>query len=258
MIPNIALSLAIIAGVLVTPVHAVTTDAQTPDDSYYVTNGASQTEDVPVNMLDQRETPQAASITNKKMVALTFDDGPRPTSTERVLAALQQAHVPGTFFMIGKNVAAYPQIAKEVVDDGNVVGLHTYDHPSNLPWMTPEKRMWELTSTQALIASSTGVHTMLFRPPYGIMTPPVRTDLEQQGYKVVMWNVDTRDWDSLRVTSDDIINTIFSHEQDHMIILFHDGRPMSGKRDNLISALPVIIERLREQGYTFVTVDKLI
>ena len=257
-IPNVIVALAIVAGVLVTPVHAVGTEYPQADDSYYVTNGQEVIEDISVSDLDHPISQTSATASTEKLVALTFDDGPRATSTERVLKILQQEHVPGTFFMIGQNVARYPLVAKEVVDSGNVVGLHTYDHPKNLPWMTSQKRAWELTSTQDVIASTTGVLTALLRPPYGIMTPIVRTELQQEGYQVVMWNVDPRDWDSKNVTSEDIQNTVMTHLQKHMVILFHDGRPMEGVRDNLIPALPIIIEQLRAQGYTFVTIDKML
>lgn len=259
LIPLGIVAIAIVAGVLVTPVHAVTTDRPQADDSYYVTSGNEVIEDISVADLDKptpAEQPEASST--QKLVALTFDDGPRATTTERVLAVLKDENVPATFFMIGQNVVRYPNLAKEVVDDGNVVGLHTYDHPANLPWMSEKKRAWELNATADAIASSTGVHTTLLRPPYGIMTPTVRTELENEGYQIVMWNVDPRDWDSLHVTGDDIIKTVLSHEQKRMVILFHDGRPMSGNRDNLIPVLPTIIEKLRADGYTFVTIDKML
>ena len=258
LIPNVIVALAIVAGVLVTPAQAVGNEYPQADDSYYVTSGLEAIEDVSVSDLDHPVSQMSGTSSTEKLVALTFDDGPRATSTERVLNILAQQHVPGTFFMIGQNVARYPLVAKEVVDSGNVVGLHTYDHPKNLPWMTAQKRAWELISTQDIIASTTGVHTTLLRPPYGIMTPLVRTELQQEGYQVVMWNVDPRDWDSKNVTSEDIENTVMTHLQKRMVILFHDGRPMEGSRDNLIPALPIIIEQLRAQGYTFVTIDKLL
>ncbi|MDB5188002.1 MAG: polysaccharide deacetylase [Candidatus Kaiserbacteria bacterium] len=236
-------------------VTAITTTQAT--SSYYVTDaGIKGLEDAPIVSLD--DATSTMSIANgTKMVALTFDDGPRASSTEKVLHILNAEHVPGTFFLIGENVAQNPALTREIVTDGNVIGIHTYNHPKNLPWMDPAERDWELSATQAVIASTTGVHTSLFRPPYGIMTPQLKSILEGQGYTVYMWNVDPRDWDYRRSTSDSIIQNVLSHLKNHMVILFHDGRDSTGIHNNLEGALPTVIAELKARGYTFVTVDKI-
>lgn len=224
--------------------------------SYYVTDvNGSGIEDAPIE--SNYHSKQSTSSLDTKMVALTFDDGPHASSTEKVLAILKEEHVPGTFFLIGENVAQYPDLARKIVADGHVIAIHTYDHPKNLPWMTPEHRNWELTATQAVIESATGVHTSLFRPPYGIMTPQLKTILEGQGYTVIMWNVDPRDWDYRHSTSDRIIQNVLTHLHTHMVVLFHDGRNSDGKHNNLEESLPTVIDELRARGYNFVTIDKI-
>jgi peptidoglycan/xylan/chitin deacetylase (PgdA/CDA1 family) len=237
-------------------VSAVDTQATS---SYYVTDAGIQgTEDAPVTSLANDVASSSTLVSGGgKMVALTFDDGPRASSTEKVLRILQSEHVPGTFFVIGENVAKYPDLAREIVAEGNVIGIHTYDHPKNLPWMNAAKRDWELASTQAEIASTTGVYTSLFRPPYGIMTPQLKTILEGEGYSVFMWNVDPRDWDYRHSTSDFIIQNVVTHLKARMVILFHDGRDSSGMHNNLEEALPTVIAELKARGYTFVTIDKI-
>lgn len=201
----------------------------------------------------------ARTSSQTKEVALTFDDGPYGTSTQQVLDILQKKKVPATFFLIGKNVEEYPMLAKEIVADDETIGNHTYDHPKYLTEMSQEQVNQELSKTDMAIASSTGIHTKLFRPPYGNITKKLRKELKKKGYRIVMWNVDPRDWDDASSTSDKIIQDVLDNLKTHMVIIFHDGRDtqINYPRDNLITALPVIIDDLKERGYTFVTVDKM-
>ena len=194
-----------------------------------------------------------------KEVALTFDDGPYGTSTEAVLAILKREQVPATFFLIGKNVEKYPALAKEIAADGHVIGNHTYDHTKHLATMSLRDVRTELSMADAAIASTTGLHTKLFRPPYGRITKRLRRELVREGYAVFLWNVDPRDWDAASTTSQDIIDRIAAQEKDKMIILLHDGRDtkVGYPRDNMINALPIVIEMLKREGYTFTTVEKM-
>ena len=195
-----------------------------------------------------------------KEVALTFDDGPYGTSTQQVLDILQKEHIHATFFLIGKNVEEYPALAKEIVQEGNVVGNHTYDHPKNLTTMPLAQVSSELAMAESAIASSTGVHAKLFRPPYGSISKALRSEIKKEGYTVVLWNVDPRDWDYASSTSAVIEQYVVAHLKNRMVIVLHDGRDthINYPRDNLINALPAVIEDLKQRGYTFVTVDKLV
>ncbi len=194
-----------------------------------------------------------------KEVALTFDDGPYGTSTQEVLNILQNENVRATFFILGKNTEKYPALAREIVKRGNVVGNHTYDHTKNLTTMTHSQVQSELSKTEAIIASTTGVHATLFRAPYGKLTRKLRSVIQSEGYIIVPWNVDPKDWDYTHSSSTAIENHIFSHLNNRMIILLHDGRDthVGYPRDNMTEALPFIIQGLKQRGYAFVTVDKL-
>lgn len=200
-----------------------------------------------------------ASSSPVKEVALTFDDGPYGTSTQQVLDILEKEGVHGTFFLIGQNVEHYPSLAKEIVQDGNVVGNHTYDHPKNLTSMPLHQVQEELSKTERAIASTTGVSTNFFRPPYGNLTKKLKREIIKEGYTIQLWNVDPRDWDYASSTSLVIEQHILSHLKTHMVIVLHDGRDtqIGYPRDNLIGALPIIIENLKRLGYRFVTVDAL-
>lgn len=201
----------------------------------------------------------ASATQTIKEVSLTFDDGPYGTSTQEIIDILQKEKVPATFFLIGKNVEKYPTLAQEEVRDGYMVGNHTYDHPKNLTKMSLGQVAEELSKTEQIIASSTGVHTKLFRPPYGSITKKLRSKIQSMGYTIVLWNVDPQDWNYASSTSAVIEQNILTHLKNHMNIVLHDGRDtrVGYPRDNLITALPVIIQDLKQRGYTFVTADKL-
>lgn len=205
----------------------------------------------------QNIVPRTWYQSPNKQVALTFDDGPYGTPTLQILAILKKEHVHATFFVTGSNVNKYPNIAKQIVNDGNVIANHSYDHTEYLTKMTLLQIHDELSKTDSAIASSTGVHTKLFRPPYGNMSPYVQNELTQEGYTTIMWNVDTRDWDYTNSSSTQIIQTIMSNLKSHEIIIMHDGRDTHRNypRDNTITALPIIIENLKSLGYTFLSAD---
>lgn len=194
-----------------------------------------------------------------KEVALTFDDGPYGTSTQQVLDILEQEHVHATFFLVGKNVEKYPALAKEIVADGNMIGNHTYDHPKDLTKMSLSRMRKELSGAEAAIASTTGVHATLFRPPYGNLTKKLRARIQKEGYTIVMWNVDPTDWDYTHSSSTVIEQNVLHHLMPHIILLLHDGRDIhvGYPRDNMVTALPLIIKDLKQHGYTFVSADKL-
>ncbi len=199
-----------------------------------------------------------ASASSSKEVALTFDDGPYGTSTQEVLDILKKENVPATFFLIGQNVEKSPTLAKEEALDGYVIGNHTFDHPKNLTKMSSAQVDQELSRTESAIASSTGIHATLFRPPYGSLSKTLRAEIRKAGYTIVLWNVDPKDWNASS-TSSVIEQRILSHLKTRMIIVLHDGRDthVGYPRDNLVGALPTIIEDLKQRGYTFVTADKL-
>lgn len=200
----------------------------------------------------------------KKKIALTFDDGPDAEWTPQILDILKREHVPGTFFLIGTNAEANPALVKRILADGNEIGSHTYTHP-NLSDIPPEAVSLEMNATQRLLEALTGRSVRFFRPPYLGDAEPTDADqilpvevAQKMGYIAVGEHVDPVDWALPGV------NKIIQRSLDQVhgaksssprnIILLHDA---GGDRSETVAALPTIIEKLKAQGYTFVTVSDL-
>lgn len=195
-----------------------------------------------------------------KQVALTFDDGPYGAPTIEILNILKSENINATFFVIGENVKKYPEIAKEIVADGNVIGNHSYDHPRNIDTFPTKEFNEELSTTEEAIFSATNLRPSLFRAPYGKTNPQMLTELKNDNYTLVKWNVDSEDWNYSKSPTDVVEKNVLGQVKPNMIILFHDGRDthINYPRDNTIKALPNIIDTLKQQGYSFMTVDKLL
>ncbi|HEY1962716.1 MAG TPA: glycosyltransferase [Rhizomicrobium sp.] len=201
----------------------------------------------------------------RKELALTFDDGPDPEWTPEILNILHAEHVPATFFVIGSNAEAYPELVQQMVDEGHEVGNHTFTHP-NLSETPDSVTALELNATQRLFQALTGRSMRLFRPPYlGDAEPTDNDEIEpvqvaqEMGYIAVGEHVDPVDWELPGV--DTIVSRALQmvHEarpnSPRNIILFHDA---GGDRSQTIAALPILIEKLKAQGYRFVPVSGLI
>ena len=209
----------------------------------------------------QTVTPVVAPATvPEKDIALTFDDGPYGAPTIEVLNILEKENIHATFFMIGQNVEKYPDIVKEIVEDGNTIGNHSYNHPTNLATMPLKELDSEVSKAEEAIFTVTNLHPAFFRAPYGNTSPKMLKELAEDKYTLVGWNVDPTDWDYPKSTSELIEKRIQEQVKPNSIILLHDGRDthINYPRDNMINALPNIIESLKKEGYTFVTIDKLL
>lgn len=184
-------------------------------------------------------------------VALTFDDGPWPHDTMRIVALLKKFHVPATFFMIGNRVQAYPQIAQAVAAAGFPVGDHSWDHPEDpaLTALPPEKIISEIADAKTAL-TDLGITPTLFRPPGGSYDDAVVQEARALGMRVVLWSVDPQDWRSSR-TAKEITRSVLARVQPGSIILLHDG---GGDAGHTIKALPDIIKRIRKRGLGFTTV----
>ncbi|MCH4054458.1 MAG: polysaccharide deacetylase family protein [Atopobiaceae bacterium] len=187
----------------------------------------------------------------RKLVALTFDDGPSDY-TERYLQILKEHGAVATFFCLGSKVEASPDLAKEIVDSGCQIASHSYSHPQ-LTSLDAAGVQSELSTSFADISNATSVQTTAFRPPYGAFNQ--ETWLKTQGLATVsvIWNMDSRDW--ARPGADAIVSNSCDGIQPGYIILMHDG---GGNRDQDLEALPQIIDRLKSEGYTFVTISDLL
>lgn len=199
-----------------------------------------------------------------KLVALTFDDGPDPDWTPKILDVLKAKHVPATFFVIGENALPHPLLLKRMVDEGNEIGNHSFTHP-NLALVSEAGTRIELNSTRRLVEAYTGRSIRLFRAPYfGDAEPTTANELvpaliaQQDGYTNVGLHVDPDDWK--RPPANAIVaSTLAQVHTDNpdtagQIILLHDG---GGDRSATVAALPTLIDALRAKGYTFVPVSRL-
>ena len=180
-----------------------------------------------------------------KMVALTFDDGPDPKTTPQALDILKKYGVKATFFMVGQNIAGNEAIVKRVHNEGHQIGIHTWDHPvlTKLPLESAQK---EILDTQTAINNVIGIKPTITRPPYGAINATIQNSVDQS---FIMWNVDSLDWKTRNTKA---IMQEIAKTQPGSIILMHDIHQTS------IDALPSVLEYLKSNGYTLVTVDELL
>jgi len=195
----------------------------------------------------------------EKVVALTFDDGPSPEWTPKILDELKKAGVKATFFMIGKYVEKYPQIARRVAEEGHDIGNHSYDHKV-LIYYRMKTLEREINEAEKVIKDVTGVETHYFRPPKAWLTYKEKEKIKEMGYEVVLWTLNSKDW----VTFDDkyIVKFLVHNVKPGDIILFHDGGGVfsteGGNRRETVKTIPQLVEKLRAKGYRFVTITELL
>jgi peptidoglycan/xylan/chitin deacetylase (PgdA/CDA1 family) len=178
---------------------------------------------------------------------LTFDDGPNPVYTPIALKILARAHVHATFFLIGKNAAAYPDLVRRIVASGNVIGNHSWDH-ANLARLTPARLAYEIDHTDAVLTAITGHKPCFFRFPYGSATPAAIAAVNARGMTPYIWTVDTRDWTGASTAL--IESTVWRElwRSHGAVILQHD---VQGPQT--LHAVPAVIAGLRARGYSFIT-----
>ena len=205
--------------------------------------------------------------TDKKEIYLTFDDGPTPKITEWVLGELKTYNAKATFFCIGNNIEKYPEIFKQIIDGNHSVGNHTYNHLKG--WKHKTKTyIDDVLKTEILINSQykklnskTTDSTIeqlniecwnlkLFRPPYGKFKAKQSKQLQKLGYKIIMWDVLSYDWDA-NVTKKKCLKNSTSKAKEGSIIVFHDSVKAS---KNLKYTLPKVLEYYSKKGFTFKTI----
>ncbi|MFJ3041798.1 bifunctional polysaccharide deacetylase/glycosyltransferase family 2 protein [Streptomyces tendae] len=191
-----------------------------------------------------------------KTIVLTFDDGPDPTWTPQVLEILETYDVPGTFFLVGSMVSRHPGIVRDMVEQGNEVGVHTFTHV-DLSYQSQARVTREIEQTQLALAGAAGITTTLFRAPYSSQTDaidnyswPVYERLGEDGYTSVFVDTDSDDWKRPGVSK--IVEWATPEDGEGASVLFHDA---GGERSQTIEALPKYIEKMKAKGYTFTTVS---
>ncbi|MGH2976296.1 MAG: polysaccharide deacetylase family protein [Solirubrobacterales bacterium] len=182
---------------------------------------------------------------NRKVVALTFDDGPSEYTPD-FLRVLREKHVHGTFFEIGQEMAGRESTMRQILREGNEIGNHTMHH-GELPGYA------EIAPTTSLIESTTHFRPCLFRPPGGAVDPAVLATAGEDGLRAITWDVDPADWSGPGRAA--VYSRVVGAAQPGSIILMHDG---GGPRGDTLAALPQIIDTLRNRGYNFATVTELL
>lgn len=189
-----------------------------------------------------------AAIEDARAVALTFDDGPHPEGTPRVLELLARAGAPATFFLAGEQVERFPSLAAEVVGHGHEVGIHCYRH-RNLMRLGPAATGGDLDRAEAAIAEATGVEPSRYRPPYGILTAPALLHARRRGWETVLWRRAGRDWRA-SATPESIASRLLRGVHGGEVLLLHDADWYSAPRswERTAAALELVLERLDERG----------
>lgn len=200
-------------------------------------------------MAEMRAAAPAAALQGDeqvKKVALTFDDGPNPDYTGMLLDGLKERGVRATFFVLGSEVELYPQLVRRASKEGHLIGVHAYKHV-NLRQLGDAEAVEQIDRTNGAIYRATGQYASYIRPPYGCW----KEDLDYEVQMVeVLWDIDPRDWAT--TSSDLVVQRVLKEVEEDSIILLHDASESS------VRAALTIIDTLREQGYTFVTVEELL
>jgi len=187
---------------------------------------------------------------NENKVYLTFDDGPTPEITEWTLAQLKSYNAKATFFCIGNNISKYPEIFQKVIDENHSIGNHTFNHLNG--WKTTtlgyieNAKLYEVEHNKQNIGQ-----TNLLRPPYGKIKPSQSKALRNLGYKIIMWDVLSEDFDN-NVSLEQCLENVLKNVTSGSIIVFHDSKKAYR---NLEYALPRTLEFLKEKGFVCAKID---
>ncbi len=185
-------------------------------------------------------------------IALTFDDGPHPRYTPQILDILDKYEIKATFFVIGVNAENYPQPLEDTVRRGHEIGNHTYTHP-HVSFLSRENLSDEIRKCEASVFIHGEYKPKLFRPPEGLIDSAVKSASGNLDYKVILWNIDTRDW--AHTPANEIADNVLSNIKSGDIILMHDYINYNSPTPE---ALEIFIPQLLDEGYHFVTVSELI
>jgi peptidoglycan/xylan/chitin deacetylase (PgdA/CDA1 family) len=193
-------------------------------------------------------------LADPKQLALTYDDGPNDPHTLSLLDVLAKHDVKATFFLIGKHVAAKPEIARRIAAAGHVIGNHTYTHP-NLLFCSARRIQQELSDCENALNDTVGEHSKLFRPPFGARRPRVLQIARNMGLTTVCWSVTCYDW---KVTSAERVELLAARQiSGGDTILFHDGghTAMGADRAHTVVATDRLIPHLKSEGFSFVSLS---
>ena len=189
---------------------------------------------------------QAVTEDVKPRIALTFDDGPHPVYTPKLLEGLKEGNGKATFFVVGQNIEGREDIIKRMDEEGHLIGNHTYDHVK-ITGLPEEEACAQITKTSELVKEITGKNTEFVRPPFGAWDKKLECGFEMFP---VLWSIDPLDWTTKNV--DAVVQKVLSRAEENSIILLHDYY------DSSVEAALKIVDALLERGFEFVTVDELV
>ena len=223
-----------------------TSDNSTNNSSTNDNSKSSNSSDNSNSDSSSSDTSQTDNTDEVKKIAITFDDGPHPKYTLKLLDGLKERNVKATFFVIGENVSNNLDVIKRMAEDGHLIGNHTYSHVQ-LTCISEEKAITEINKTSELITTYAGVSPKYIRPPYGMYSDALK---RETNLTPVLWTVDPRDWSVLN--TDSVVKHVLKRAKSGDIILLHDIF------DTSVEAAFQIIDALKAEGYEFVTVDEFI
>jgi peptidoglycan/xylan/chitin deacetylase (PgdA/CDA1 family) len=178
--------------------------------------------------------------TSEKKIYLTFDDGPIPGVTHRVLDILREYQARATFFCVGANIEKNPDVYQQLITEGHSTGNHTWSHMNG--WKNDSNRYYADVEKCAAVCDS-----KLFRPPYGRMKPSQSRYLRKLGYKMIMWDVLSCDFDP-QITKEQCLANVLNYTREGSLVIFHDSVKAA---DKMLYALPLMLEHFRNKGFTF-------
>ena len=209
----------------------------------------TMSEAVITNSTVSNELPVYRVKTDEKKVAITFDAAWGDEDTDELIAILKENDVRSTFFMVGGFLERYPQSVKKFAEAGHEIANHSDTH-LHMSGLGEEQIIKELSGCETKITNITGKSTKLFRAPYGDYDEALVKKAREQGYQVVQWDVDSLDWKDL--TPEEIVSRVEKNIKEGSIVLFHNGAK------NTPEALKILLPKLKQKGYSFVTAGELI
>ena len=188
--------------------------------------------------------------TGEKQIALTFDDGPHKDHTSTVLDILKTHHIKAAFFLIGENIIHHENMVRRIVEEGHIIGNHSYTHASTFGFFSKKKVLADLQKNALLIKDVTGKEVNLFRPPFGVTNPHIGRAARFLDYTVVGWSI--RSLDTMGKSPGKIIKRVIKRLKPGAVILFHDNH------GDIAQILEEVIAKAAEEGYEFVSPEVLL